>query len=307
MRAAIYENYGPPEVVQVREVDQPVPGDNEILVKVHATSVRAGDVRMRAFNVPPGEWLFARLYLGVFRPRRKILGMELAGEVAEAGKDVRNFKIGDPVFGTTELEFGGHAQYKCLREDRIVAAKPANLSFEEAAAIPTGGLGALTMIRDKAKIQAGQQVLVFGASGSVGSYGAQLAKYYGAQVTGVCSTDKVERVKAIGLDRVIDYTQEDYATGEVKYDCIFDAAGKISNSESQAALKPNGKFVSIHKDSYKETVEDLATLRELVEAGLIRPVIDRTFSLDEIVKAYRYVEQRQKVGNVVITVEHNSA
>lgn len=307
MRAAVYEQYGPPEVVQVKEVAQPVPRDDEILVKVHATTIRAGDIRMRSFKVPPGEWLPARLYLGIFSPRRKILGMELAGEVAEAGKEVRKFKVGDQVFATTELEFGGHAQYKCLGADRIVAIKPANLSFEEAAAVPTGGLGALVMIRDKAEIQEGQQVLVYGASGSVGSYGVQLAKYYGAQVTGVCSTDKVEKVREIGLDRVIDYSQEDYASGEVKYDCIFDAAGIISKSESQAALKPNGRFVSIHKDLYKESGEDLDFLRELVEAGQIRPVVDRTFPLDEIVEAYRYVEKGLKVGNVVVTVEHNNS
>ena len=307
MRAAVYEKYGPPEVVQLKEVARPVPGDVEILVRVHATSIRAGDVRMRSFNVPPGEWLPARLYLGIFSPRRKILGMELAGEVAEVGKDVRNFKAGDHVYATTELEFGAHAQYKCLQEDRIVALKPANLTFDEAAAVPTGGIGALELIRDKAEIKEGQKVLVFGASGSVGSYAAQLAKHNGAHVTGVCGSGKVDRVKAIGLDRVIDYTQEDYAAGDDKYDCIFDAAGVISKSGSQAVLTPNGKFVSIHKDSYKESAEDLDYLRELVEAGHIRPVIDRTFPLDEIVEAYRYVEKGLKVGNVVVTVDHDNS
>ena len=303
MKAIVATKYGGPEVLQLKEVQKPTLKANEILIKVHATTVSAGDFRMRSFTVPPVFWLPARLTLGLTKPKQPIYGMELAGEVEAVGKDVTRFKVGDQVFASTLTEkFGAYAEYKAFPEQGMVVIKPANITYEEAAAFPIGATTALRLLR-KGNIQSGQKVLIYGASGSVGTYAVQLAKYFGAEVTGVCSTSSLDLVRALGADHVIDYTKEDFSSRAERYDVVYDTVAKFPKSQYSKILTPNGTYITMAKLDTKENIDNLVFIRELIEAGEIKAFIDRCYPLEQMVEAHRYVDLGHKKGNVVITVQ----
>jgi NADPH:quinone reductase-like Zn-dependent oxidoreductase len=312
MKAVICTQYGPPEVLQIREVQKPSPKPNEVLIKILATTAHIGDTKIRRFEPglgPVKDFFFKpimRIIVGFTGPRNKILGMELAGDIEAIGKDVTLFKVGDPVFASTEIKFGTYAEYCCMRENGPLAIKPRNMSYAEAAPISNAGLTALINLR-KANIQKGQKVLIFGASGSVGTYAVQIAKHFGAEVTGVCSTSNLEMVKYIGADKVIDYTKADFTQSSETYDVIFDAVGKIESSKRKVSLTKSGVYLTslALSGNIKLKAKDLIVLKELCEAGKLRTVIDRCYPMEEIVEAHRYVDQGHKKGNVVITIEHN--
>ena len=328
MKAILHTKFGSPDELQLKEVEKPVPKDNEVLIKIHATTVTSSDCNIRNFTFVPKVFrLPARLMFGVFRPRINILGIDLAGKIEAVGKDVKRFKESDQVFGSPGMALGAHAEYTCVPEDGVLTIKPDNMTWEEAAAVFLGGSTALFYIRDRGNIQARQKILINGASGAIGTYAVQLAKYYGAEVTGVCSTTNLEMVKSLGADKVIDYTKEDFTKSGKTYDLILDTVGKTSFSRCKRSLMQKGVFLPVLIDFTEivqmvwtsitggkkvkggvapNKVEDLVFLKEIIEAGKLKPVIDRSYLLEQIPEAFKYVEKGHKKGNVVITVTHNN-
>lgn len=324
MKACVYEKYGPPEVLQLKDIEKPTPRDNEILIKTYATTVTSADWRVRSLNVPAGFGLVMRLVFGLARPRQPILGSELAGVIESVGKDVCKFKVGDQVFAFSDAAMGCHAEYKCMAEDGAVVPKPSTLTFEEAAALSFGGTTALDFLR-RGKLQSGESVLVNGASGAVGTAAVQLARHFGAIVTGVCSTANLELVRSLGASHVIDYTQEDFTQNGQTYNVIVDTAGTAPFSRSKASLKEGGRllmvlaglpdmllapWLSMTKSQkviagpVSARVGDLRFLAGLAEAGKFKPVIDRRYPFEQIAEAHRYVDTGRKRGNVAITFGH---
>lgn len=326
MKAVIQEKYGPPAVLKVTEVEKPVPKEDEVLIKIYATSVTQAHIAMRK-----GKPLFGRLIIGLTKPKNSIPGTDLAGEIESVGREVKNFQLGNKVFAATDADGGAYAEFICLKENDVILEKPENMSYEEASGIIEGATTSLAFLRDHGKVKAGQKVLVNGASGSVGSAAVQLAKYYGAKVTGVCSTKNVEMVISLGADEVIDYTKDDFTKNENSYDIIFDTVGKSSFSKSKDALKDDGIFLSpvlsfsilsqmiktkmIGKKKVifaatglrkpEEKIKDLKFLKGLIDEGRLKSIIDRKYKLDDIVEAHKYVEKGHKSGNVILQINED--
>jgi NADPH:quinone reductase-like Zn-dependent oxidoreductase len=326
MKAIVLTKYGSPDGLQLTEVEKPTPKDNEVLIRVRATTVTAGDAEIRTLNFPIWLMLPIRIYVGFIKPRNFILGQELAGDIVAVGKSVTRFMEGDSVFGTTGFRFGAHAEYACLPEAGVLAVKPSNMTYEESTAVPVAGIEALHFMR-KANIQCGENVVIVGAGGSIGTIGVQLAKYFGAEVTGVDSSGKLDMLRSIGADHTIDYTQEDFTQSGKSYDVIFDVMGKSSFSGSIQSLNPNGRYLlggnsgpsqllrgrwvsmtgskKVIVGAASQKTEDLIFLKELIEGGKMKSVIDRHYPLEQTSEAHRYVDTGQKIGNVVITVVHD--
>lgn len=325
MKAIVCERYGPPEVLKVKEVEKPTPLNNEVLIKIYATTVTSGDWRVRSLKVPTGFGFIMRLVLGISRPRQPILGSELAGVVELAGKDVSKFKVGDSVFAFSDFAMGCHAEYKCIPENGAIALKPTHLTYDEAAALSFGGMTALDFF-NRAKLQHGESVLINGASGAVGTAAVQLARHFGAEVTGVCSTSNLELVRSLGAHHIIDYTKEDFTQNGETYDIIVDTVGTAPFNRSKASLNEGGRLLMVlaglpdmlqalwvSMTSSKKVVagpaatraEDLRFIAQLAETGVFKPVIDRRYSFEQIVEAHRYVDTGRKKGNVVIILEHD--
>ena len=322
MKAIICTKYGSPDVLQLKDVEKPTPNDNEVIISIYAASVTVGDCEIRRFDMPLWLWLPARIGFGLRGPRKKILGQDLAGEIESVGKNVKRFKKGDQIFARTGFSLGAYAENICLSEEGLISIKPTNINFEEAATVPMGGLTALYYLR-KGNIQRGHKILINGASGSIGTLAVQISKYFGAEVTGVCSTRNLDMVRSIGADHVIDYTKEDFTKSSETYDIIFDVVGKSSFSHSLKSLKKNGYYLlanpglsqiirgrltsirsstKVIAGTLNEKIEDLIFLKDLIEANKIKTVIDRRYSLEQTSEAHRYVEKGHKKGNVVITI-----
>ena len=326
MKAIVYKKFGPPDVLQLKEVAKPVPGDNELLIRICATTVSAVDSFYRK-----GDPFIARLDAGLFRPKKTTLGTDLAGIVETVGRNVTQFKVGDQIFGSSDSNAGTHAEYICLPENGALALKPANTTFEEAAAIPYGALTALHFLRDATKVRPGQKVLIYGASGSIGTLAVQLADHFGAEVTGVCRSTNFELVRSLGAKELIDYTTTDFWQHGQTYDVLFDTVGKLTFNKCKRALKQEGIYLTTVPSlpillqmlwtskigskkakvafaglqSSGKKAEDLGQLRELIETGAIKPVIDRVYSLEQIAEAHGYVDKGHKRGNVVISISHS--
>lgn len=324
MKAVVCHNYGSPDVLHLEEVEKPAPKDGEVLIRVRATSVTAADYRIRGSNFPPLFWLPARINYGLMGPKKKILGTDLAGEIEAVGKDVTRFKEGNRVFGSSGGRLGAYAEYVCLPEDAALAAMPDDATYEEAAAIPFGASDALFFLRDVGNVRGGQSVLIYGASGAVGTAAVQLARYFGAEVTGVCSTANLELVESLGADTVVDYTKEDFTENGRRYDLIFETVGKSSVARGKRSLKQDGVYLAnligpsalvqmlwtqvvgskrVKGGVSSEKTEDLLFLKELIETGEIKPVIDRRYPLEQIVEAHRYAEKGHKKGAVIVAVD----